>query len=407
MSSFKPNSTADPLLKPSRILAARFGVFLMIIAALMSSSIPTLLYPVYQDHWRTSTAWTSVMFATYAIAVIGALICSREIEKYFRDRKVLIYLAGFCICTGLVIAASAHGPGTMLAGRALCGLGTGCLMGCANAALYELDPHRSLRSASLYSTLAFTLGSGIGPLLSGYCLNKGLSPLSLPYMLACATCMVAIVLVGRTPMLIPRAVSNNTGSHARLDKQSSKLFWVAAWALVTGWCVGSVFMACGAKIVRDLAHIDDPLIGALLVSAFQLTAGMGQILGRFTSSFTSVTIGVSVVCTGQLGMAAAASSGMAIFFSLACAVAGVGYGVAFEGANSLVSSIARLESRSWLASKFYIYGYIFGNVVPSLATGLLTDVFGLLTALSSFTAVVAGMSVVCLILVRRAAKCTS
>jgi MFS family permease len=166
-------------------------------------------------------------------------------------------------------------------------------------------------------------------------------------------------------------------------------------------------MACGAKIVRDLAHIDDPLIGALLVSAFQLTAGMGQILGRFTSSFTSVTIGVSVVCTGQLGMAAAASSGMAIFFSLACAVAGVGYGVAFEGANSLVSSIARLESRSWLASKFYIYGYIFGNVVPSLATGLLTDVFGLLTALSSFTAVVAGMSVVCLILVRRAAKCTS
>ena len=92
-------------------------------------------------------------------------------------------------------------------------------------------------------------------------------------------------------------------------------------------------------------------------------------------------------------------------FLTGTAVAGVGFGLAFQGSFRMITALAEPDDRAGLVAAIYIVGYLSFSV-PALIAGVATTKFGLhLTALvySASLAVLAAAAV-CILLIRHGGK---
>ncbi|GGO76802.1 hypothetical protein GCM10011348_04880 [Marinobacterium nitratireducens] len=71
----------------------RVGVWLAILAALMSSSLPSPLYVTYQIQWGLTSFWVTLLFAVYAVGVMGGLMLMVRIGDRLEDRRSAIVAA--------------------------------------------------------------------------------------------------------------------------------------------------------------------------------------------------------------------------------------------------------------------------------------------------------------------------
>src|SRR5258708_12786458 len=60
------------------------------ISFLAGSSAPTSLYPVYQAQWGFSPITVTMVFAVYAIGVLGALLIAGRLSDHIGRRPVLL-----------------------------------------------------------------------------------------------------------------------------------------------------------------------------------------------------------------------------------------------------------------------------------------------------------------------------
>ena len=383
-----------------RASLTRCGAAMAMTAALMSSSLPSPLYATYQVQWGLSSLWISMLFAVYAIGVLASLILMSAIGDQIRDRRYALTGAACLTLVSALVMASADAPGSLLLGRVLSGLGTGTLMGAAGATLLELHPRRDIRAAAVHATIAFTAGAGLGPLISGYCLNADLHPTQLPYLAIALLALLAIPAIALTPVKITHTEKNqrnaaDTADHN--DYSAGRRFYLATAIMVQGWSVGSVFMASGQRFALELAQLNSVFIAAALISTFQCVAVVGQLLGGRIAQRPALFTGIVLAAAAQIGMAISALTSAALCFEICCVLAGLGYGLAFVGATGLINLISRPDNRARLLSRYYMFGYVFGNAMPALAVGAMTDGFSLAFSLAGFSGWIFVLSVVILI----------
>src|ERR1700752_2198391 len=60
------------------------------ITFLAGSSAPTPLYPLYQAKWGFSPITVTVVFAVYALGLLGALLISGRLSDHIGRRPVLV-----------------------------------------------------------------------------------------------------------------------------------------------------------------------------------------------------------------------------------------------------------------------------------------------------------------------------
>lgn len=176
------------------------GLCLAMVAALMSSSLPSPLYPGYQQQWHLSSFFVNVLFAAYAIGVLAALSVMGLMADRLPDRRIAVVGAMCLTAVSAIMMAFAQGETTFCIGRTLSGLGIGLLLGSASAALLELAAGQDGRIAALQATLSFTLGSGIGPVISGVCLRFKLWQDTAPYLFILVCAITALVCVCAQPL---------------------------------------------------------------------------------------------------------------------------------------------------------------------------------------------------------------
>lgn len=382
-----------PTALPSTV-RTRFFIALAITSALLGSSVPSPLYPHYQQIWQLSSSFVSAVFAIYAIGVLVSLTVLGRIADRIRDRRVIVLGGLAVIGIGSVIFAFASTPAWLLLGRLFAGAGTGAMVGAANAALVELDPRGDQQRAAVIGTLSFTAGGALGPVLSGLALQWDLWPTVLPFLAILATAVCAFVGILASPWVHRPFVppSERTGpppiSARALYRSLGFPFLIAMAALMISWSVGSVFMAASSTIATHLVGILNPALTGLLVFLFQAMGSVSQMAFRTIRFQTSVKWGVLVVALAQVGFFLSAWTHSPIGFLIATAFAGLGYGAAFVGAAGLTNHIAPSSSRVTVVSWFYVAGYVGGNALPALAVGILADVFGLFAAVGLFSAVI-------------------
>src|SRR5258708_13104184 len=86
------------------------------ISFLAGSSAPTSLYPVYQAKWGFSPITVTMVFAVYAIGVLGALLIAGRLSDHI-GRRPLLMLPTVPHPPTMLIFSAANGVGDLLTAR--------------------------------------------------------------------------------------------------------------------------------------------------------------------------------------------------------------------------------------------------------------------------------------------------
>src|SRR3954465_11994791 len=109
--------------------------------ALFASSTPSPLYGTYRELWGFSPVVLTLVYATYAIGVLAALLLAGRVSDDVGRRPVLLVsLAALMGATVLFMFADS--VAWLFAARGVQGLATGLALGAASAALLDLHPRR-------------------------------------------------------------------------------------------------------------------------------------------------------------------------------------------------------------------------------------------------------------------------
>lgn len=384
---------------------ARSAIVGAIAVAMIGSSAPSPIYGLYQARLGIDHVWLTAIYGIYSLGTVSALFLLGRIADRIGDRRILIYAALAAAGMGAVLMALAQSVPALLIGRFCAGMGTGCIMGPATAAMIELDPARDRVRAAIIATLAVTGGITGGVVLTAAALAMGFAPTLSPFVLLASLCALLLIALRLAPWVRPD-VAPATATlptpaakprAALLMREAGAPFLLSCAAMATAWMAGGCFLALGAIFARQLAGIHDPAVAALTVAAFQIVAGSAQLGGRAFRPPALVVTGALLMAAGLLLATAAAALGAAWLFCLGALATGLGYGICFSGAAALSSHSAPARGRATIVSFTYIAGYL-GNLIPVMLLGVIADHFGLFAAIASL----AGAVTLCSLLLARA-----
>ncbi|CAM5321007.1 MFS family permease OS=Streptomyces albaduncus OX=68172 GN=FHS32_005046 PE=4 SV=1 [Streptomyces griseoloalbus] len=158
------------------------------------TTLPTPLYPLYQQKFGFSELTVTVVYAVYAFAVIGALLLVGNASDAVGRRPVLLW-GLVCAGASAVCFLLATGIAWLYAGRLLSGLSAGLFTGAATAYVMESAPPGRASRATFVATAVNMGGLGCGPLLAGILAEYAPWPLHLPYAvhLTLVACSAAVL----------------------------------------------------------------------------------------------------------------------------------------------------------------------------------------------------------------------
>jgi MFS family permease len=289
---------------PRRPRLLAFAVVAAIDAiAFYASATPSPLYGIYQSRWHFSTPVLTLVYATYAVGVLAALLLVGGISDQTGRRPVLaLSLVGLLGSMGLFLAADS--VGWLFAARALQGLATGAALGAAGAALLEFHPTGDARRVALVTGAVNLSGLGAGALLSSLLVDLVPAPRVVPYIVVVAAILLLLGLIATLPEPVserrrPRlrrtltsggAVTPAAGlvlTAAAVSLHSAVFFLLAS--AVAGVGVGVGFMGA----LRQLAAVIPAERRGEVMSAFYIGGYLSLSLPAIGAGFAATAFGLS------------------------------------------------------------------------------------------------------------------
>jgi MFS family permease len=356
---------------------------LALMSALLNSSVPTPLYPHYQQVLALSDVSLTLIYGGYAGGVLISLFGVGNLAGRLADLRALILPALLAVLGGALLFALADSFWSLLLARVLAGIGTGALTGAANVALLRFGPRDGGKRAALSATLSFTAGLALGPVFSGLALQLDFYPTHFPFLLimglaACA--MVGVVLSwparGQEPQ--PIVQGQGKGSLAEGLRATGLGFFLCALALFTAWAVAASLLAIGPKVASQLLGMQDLGLFGYLIAAYMVLSGLCQLWARRLDARHTLHSGCLALALCVLLLVGAVHAQSWWLAGLGLLVAGYAQGAVFVGSATLVNRIAPSASHARLVSLFYVIAYV-ANWVPVLL-GWVSDNAGLLAA---------------------------
>jgi hypothetical protein len=338
----------------------------IIVSFLAGSSAPTPLYRVYQAAWHFSPTSVTVIFGIYAIAVLATLLVMGSLSDHLGRRPVLIAAALLQAVT-MAIFATANGVGALLVARVLQGFATGAAAGAVGAGLMDIDRAKG----TIANAVGPMAGTGIGGLLSGLLVEFLPAPTTLVY------AFLGVVFVAQAigVAAMPEPGTPRPGALASLRPRFQvppalrSPVLLAVPALVAAWALAGFYASLGPTLLRRLAGSDSLALGgvALFVLAAGGAASVFLTLARTARSVMALGTAGLVVGVGTT-LVAVANSSLATFF-VGTAMAGAGFGAAFQGAIRSVVPLATPGQRAGVLSVLYVVAYL-AMGVPAVFAGI-------------------------------------
>ncbi len=136
------------------------------LVTMFGTTLPTPLYPIFQQRYGFGELLVTVIFAIYAFGVIAGLLLFGALSDEVGRRPVLAAGLAFSAASAvLFLFASSLVP--IYAGRILSGFSAGIFTGTATAALVDLAPRGNRRLATQIAVVANLGGLGLGTLAAG------------------------------------------------------------------------------------------------------------------------------------------------------------------------------------------------------------------------------------------------
>src|ERR1700741_4135166 len=134
----------------------------LLVSFLAASTAPSPLYALYREAWGFSALTLTVVFSTYAFALLGALLFFGALSDHRGRREVVLVSMGLEIAS-LLVFRHADSVAWLIAARAVQGLATGIATSALSAGMLDVDRERG----SLLNSVSPLVGMGVGALGAG------------------------------------------------------------------------------------------------------------------------------------------------------------------------------------------------------------------------------------------------
>lgn len=359
---------------------------------MLGTTLPTPLYPGYEARFGFGPLTVTIVFATYAVGVLAALVLIGRASDHVGRRPVL--LGGLAVATlssvVFLVAGGVEsgGLGLLLVGRLLSGLSAGIFTGTATATLADFgQPGRAMRS-SLVAAVANILGLGLGPLTAGLLAEHVGAPLRTSFVVHLGLLALAFGAIAMVPEPVDvRGPRRLTVQRLRVPPEARGVLVQAGTAGFAGFAVLGMFTAVSPALLALLGHHAPSLTGLVVFTVF-LASATGQVGSAFMAARPALLIGTATLVLGvaAIGVAIAASS-LALVL-VGGIVAGAGQGMGFRAALGSVTTASPPDQRGGVASTFFTICYV-GISIPVVGIGIGTRAYGLVHTGEVFAGVVA------------------
>jgi predicted MFS family arabinose efflux permease len=363
------------------------------LVTMVGATLPTPLYPIYERELGFGGLMVTVVFATYAVGVLAALLLVGRLSDRIGRKAVLFPGLAVAAVSSLVFVIP-HSLPALFAGRLLSGVSAGVFTGVATATLVDLAPPDRRARAGLLAAVVNVLGLGLGPVVAGVLADFAPYPLVLPYLLHVA--LVAITAVGLA--VVPEPVERRPG-RVRLRVQRLGVpddvrptFVRAAVAGFAGFAVLGFFTAVSPLFLGQVLHETRHVVTGLTVFALLGSATVGQVASARLAERTSLLGGCLALAAGTAVVAAGLVAAMLPVVLIGAVVAGLGQGASFRAGLQAVTGGAPAERRSEVSSSFFLVLYV-AISIPVIGVGAGAQVFGLVPTAVVFAGIVALLAV--------------
>ena len=389
--------------KPARRLSRPVAFWLIAYAfavTMLGTTLPTPLYVIFQGQWHFSTSLITLIFASYAVAVLTALLLAGRSSDQVGRRPVL----AAAICLSIVSAVTfilAPDVGWLFVGRVLSGLSAGLMTGTATAALTETARPGAGRRASLVSSAANLGGLALGPLLAGLLAQYAPDPTVLPFEVQ----LGLVAAAGLGLLVVPETVSARSALSLRfrglgIPQAGRAEFIAAGFAGFAAFSLLGLFSALVPTFLVGVLHdTSHAVAGAVVFLAFAVAACI-QLGGSRLPTRPVILAGLTVFLAALALIVAGLSAASMPLFLAATVVSGVAVGAVFMGSLATANRLAPAETRGQVISTYFVFCYV-GLTVPVIAVGFGAQAFGDFRATLAVAIALAAIAVASMVTIRR------
>jgi MFS family permease len=371
-----------------------FGLLVYAFAAIMvGTTLPTPMYALYADRMHFAVLTTTVIYATYAGAVLFALLVFGRWSDAIGRRPVLLAGVVAAVASAAVFLVADSVP-MLLVARLLSGLSAGLFTGTATAAVIEAAPPSWRSKAAAAATVANIGGLGMGPLLAGLLVEYAPAPLHLSFIVH----IVLALLAGVAVLVVPET-SQRTGrigvQRLSVPVEVRAVFVIASLAAFAGFAVTGLFAAVAPSFLSEVVGIDNHAVAGLIASSIFAASAVAQVAAGKMNPHRAVAIGCAILVIGMVILAVALQLSSLVGI-IAAAVAGIGQGISFSRGLAAVAERAPADRRAEISSSYFVIAYV-AISLPVVGVGLAGQRWGLQTAGETFAIAVAVLSAICLV----------
>lgn len=387
MTSLTPATPQQPKLR-----RAVFATAFAFLITMMGTTIPTPLYSIYSRELTFSSLTVTVLFAVYAVGVVGALSFFGRLSDDLGRRPVLV-IAVLCALLSAVLFMLPPSLPLLITARVVSGLGAGFMSGAGTAAVLDLFPPERKAVGGTLAVAVNTGGLALGTLLAGVLADLVSRPLLVPFLVHLALCILALVaLLAWTPAPAKRGSVRVRPHRLHVPRALRGAFSRAVLAAGSGFAVTGVLTAVTALfLAQELGLTSHALAGFVVFLTFADMA-VGQLIARKLVAHTALTVGCGglVVAAALLALALAAASLLALL--AAAIVLGLSGGLCLNAGIATTVGQVGPEHRGEVSSSFFAGLYVM-LAAPAIGVGVLASFIGLRQAGLVFTAAVAVLAV--------------
>jgi MFS family permease len=368
---------------------------------MLGTTLPTPLYVIWQSEWGFSSVMVTLIFAVYAAGVLAALVFAGRASDQVGRRPVLgAAVALSALSTVVFILATS--VGWLFLGRVLSGFSAGLMTGTATAALTDMLGPARPRRASIVSTVANTLGLGLGPLLAGLFAQYLPHPTVLVFEVYLALLVAAALAVVWVPETVPhrRRLSFRFAGFG-LPPSGKDQFVAAGVAGFAAFSLLGIFTALAPTFLGGVLHERSHAVaGAVVFMIFAISAATQVVVGHFDYRKV-VSFGLVLFLLVLALIVAGLSQASLGLFLTGTGVGGVAVGCVFLGSLSAANRLAPAERRAQVVSSYFVLCYL-GLAVPVIAVGISSEHVGIYRSVLGCSIALAVLSVISLATFRRA-----
>ena len=351
-------------------------VALAFLTVMAFSAVPSPLYGLYRERDHFSLFMITVIYAVYAVGVIGSLLLAGHLSDWYGRRRLLLPALGVAIVSAIVFLVSKSLAG-VLVGRLLNGIAIGIIVSTATAYLTELDavgrPQATPRRAQLTAAAIPVGGIGLGPLVAGVLAQWVAHPLTTPYLVLLVALVLGTIGVARSPETRegPKPRPRYRPQRVSVPPDERSRFFSAALSAFMAFAALGLFTGLVAVFLNvTLHHPSHALAGAVLFAIYasavaaQILTAAWPVTREFEAGMTAMVIG--------LGLAVLAvwlhPPSLALFIA-AGALIGAGGGTIFRGAIGTVMSIAPPDRIAESLAGMFVAAFL-GLSLPVVGAGI-------------------------------------